>query len=73
MKIMSKGEAIAIHRRYPGSRIFRFDKGKYRWYGTLSHGYGKEVNDIPGVLAVFAERRQGVYEPYTRLMCITLN
>ncbi|WP_425337516.1 DUF987 family protein [Edwardsiella hoshinae] len=40
---------MTIHRRYPGLRIFRFDKGKYRWYGTLSHRYGKEVNDISGI------------------------
>ncbi len=29
--------------------------------------------DIPGVLAVFAERRKDSFGPYVRLMSVTLN
>ena len=32
-----------------------------------------EVQDIPGVLAVFAERRKDSFGPYVRLMSVTLN
>ena len=38
------------------------------WKGT-----GREVQDIPGVLAVFAERRKDSFGPYVRLMSVTLN
>ncbi|HEI3285512.1 TPA: DUF987 family protein [Escherichia coli] len=34
---------------------------------------GREVQDIPGVLAVFAERRKDSFGPYVRLMSVTLN
>lgn len=36
-------------------------------------GTGREVQDIPGVLAVFAERRKDSFGPYVRLMSVTLN
>ncbi len=31
------------------------------------------LTDIPGVLAVFAERRKDSFGPYVRLMSVTLN
>ncbi len=31
------------------------------------------LEDIPGVLAVFAERRKDSFGPYVRLMSVTLN
>lgn len=37
------------------------------------NGTGREVQDIPGVLAVFAERRKDSFGPYVRLMNVTLN
>ncbi|EFG2185984.1 DUF987 family protein [Escherichia coli] len=39
-------------------------------FGTYT---GREVQDIPGVLAVFAERRKDSFGPYVRLMSVTLN
>ncbi len=42
--------------------------------GTAALTYtGREVQDIPGVLAVFAERRKDSFGPYVRLMSVTLN
>ncbi|HAW3053130.1 TPA: DUF987 domain-containing protein [Escherichia coli] len=38
-----------------------------------NHFTGREVQDIPGVLAVFAERRKDSFGPYVRLMSVTLN
>jgi hypothetical protein len=32
-----------------------------------------KCQDIPGVLAVFAERRKDSFGPYVRLMSVTLN
>ncbi|MDR9963844.1 DUF987 family protein [Enterobacter cloacae subsp. cloacae] len=59
MKIISKRRAMALYRQHPGSRLFRFSTGKYKWSGSICHYAGREVQDIRGVLAVFAERRQG--------------
>ncbi|WP_252392189.1 DUF987 family protein, partial [Escherichia coli] len=47
--------------------------GKYRWHGSAETYTGREVQDIPGVLAVFAERRKDSFGPYVRLMSVTLN
>ncbi len=49
------------------------DTGKYRWHGSAEAYTGREVQDIPGVLAVFAERRKDSFGPYVRLMSVTLN
>ncbi|MBF5360249.1 DUF987 family protein, partial [Escherichia coli] len=43
----------------------------YLWHGS-AEAY-TEVQDIPGVLAVFAERRKDSFGPYVRLMSVTLN
>ncbi|EFN0637954.1 DUF987 family protein, partial [Escherichia coli] len=46
---------------------------KYRWHGSTEAYTGREVQDIPGVLAVFAERHKDSFGPYVRLMSVTLN
>ncbi|ENC93598.1 hypothetical protein ECP03018678_3202 [Escherichia coli P0301867.8] len=46
---------------------------QYRWHGSAETYTGREVQDIPGVLAVFAERRKDSFGPYVRLMSVTLN
>lgn len=73
MKIITRGEAMRIHRQHPASRLFPFCTGKYRWHGSTDTYTGREVQDIPGVLAVFAERRKDSFGPYVRLMSVTLN
>ncbi|WP_275183008.1 DUF987 domain-containing protein [Citrobacter freundii] len=73
MKIISKRRAMTIYRQYPASRIFRYCTGRYEWYGSVCHYTGKVVPDNPGVLSVYAERRQDRNGPYTCLMSITLN
>ncbi|MCY2457637.1 DUF987 family protein [Klebsiella pneumoniae] len=73
MKIISKRQAMAIYRLHPESRLFRFFTGKYSWSGSVCHYYGREVQDIKGVLAVFAERRQDRNGPYVCLRSVTLN
>ncbi|MGK3498029.1 DUF987 family protein [Citrobacter youngae] len=73
MKVISKRQAMTIYRRYPQSRLFRFCTGKYRWSGSICHYAGREVHNIRGVLAVFAERRQDRNGPYVVLRCVTLN
>lgn len=73
MKIISKSEALTLHHQHPQSRIFRYCTGKYQWHGSTRHYTGKEIPDIPGVLAVFIERRQDRNGPYACLMSITLN
>ena len=62
MKIITRGEAMRIHRQHPASRLFPFCTGKYRWHGSAEAYTGREVQDIPGVLAVFAERRKDRYQ-----------
>ncbi|HGY8806050.1 TPA: DUF987 domain-containing protein [Escherichia coli] len=73
MKIITRGEAMRIHQQHPASRLFPFCTGKYRWHGSNETYTGREVQDIPGVLAVFAERRKDSFGPYVRLMSVTLN
>ena len=73
MKIITRGEAMRIHQQHPTSRLFPFCTGKYRWHGSAEAYTGREVQDIPGVLAVFAERHKDSFGPYVRLMSVTLN
>jgi hypothetical protein len=73
MRIISKRQAMAIYRLHPGSRLFRYCRGKYQWSGSICHYAGREVQDIGGVLAVFAERRQDRSGPYVVLRSVTLN
>lgn len=73
MKIISKRRAMAIYRQHPQARLFRFCSGKYTWYGSVCHYAGREVADISGVLAVFAERRQDRCGPYIVLRSVSLN
>ncbi len=48
MKIITRGEAMRIHRQHPASRLFSFCTGKYRWHGSAEVYTGREVQDIPG-------------------------
>lgn len=73
MKIISKRQAMTLYRHTPGLRLATYYKGHYRWTGSVCHYTGRQVPDISGVLAVFAERRQDRYGPYTLLRCVTLN
>ena len=59
MKIISKRLAMTIYRQHPESRIFRYCTGKYQWHGSVCHYTGRDVPDITGVPAVYAERRRG--------------
>ncbi|MGK0802380.1 DUF987 domain-containing protein [Klebsiella pneumoniae] len=73
MRIISKRRAMTIYCQHPASHIFRYCTGRYQWHGSVCHYTGLAVPDIPGVLAVYAERRQDRKGPYTCLMSITLN
>lgn len=53
MKIISKRQAMHIYRQHPESRLSAFCTGHYQWHGSVCHYYGREVQDISGVLAVF--------------------
>ncbi len=70
MKIITRGEAMRIHRQHPASRLFFCT-------GTAGTAVLRRIpvvkQDIPGVLAVFAERRKDSFGPYVRLMSVTLN
>ena len=73
MKIISKRRAMTLYRQHPGSRLFRFSAGKYKWSGSICPYAGREVEDIRGVLAVFAERRQDRNGPYVIFRSVTIN
>lgn len=73
MKIISKGQAMAIYRQHTNSRLLRFSTGKYKRLGSICHYAGREVEDICGVLAVFAKRRKDRNGPYVILRSVTLN
>ena len=67
---MAKPCVFTVSIRHP---VFFRSTGKYRWHGSAEAYTGREVQDIPGVLAVFAERRKDSFGPYVRLMSVTLN
>lgn len=74
MKIISKRQAMHIYRQHPESRLSAFFTGHYRWHGSVfCHYYGREVQDISGVLAVFVKRRQDPAGPYAILRSVTMN
>lgn len=73
VKIIPKRQAMHIYRQHPDARLFAFCTGRYRWTGSVCYYQGRKVRDIPGVLAVFAERRQDRHGPYAVLRCVTLN
>ncbi len=73
MKIITRGEAMRIHQQHPTSRLFRSVPANTAGTAVLEAYTGREVQDIPGVLAVFAERRKDSFGPYVRLMSVTLN
>lgn len=73
MKIISKRRAMTLYRQHPRSRLFRFSAGKYKWSGSICHYAGREVEDIRGILAVFAERRQDRNGPYVIFRSVTIN
>lgn len=73
MKIISKRQAMAIYRQHPQSRLFYYCTGKYRWTGSVSDYYGRDVGDISGVLAVYPERRQNRNGTYVVLRSVSVN
>lgn len=52
MKIISKRRAMHIYRQHAESGLSAFCTGHYQWHGSVCHYYGREVQDISGVLAV---------------------
>ncbi len=71
MNIVTRAQAMHIHRQHPGAQISKFDRGRYVWHGRSADYLGKRVTDIPGVLAVFAVRRQDNHGPYAALMAVS--
>lgn len=71
MKVITHDEAMRIHQQRPTSRLFPFCTGKYRWHDSAEAYTGREVQDIPGVLTVFAERRKDSFGPHVRSMSVT--
>ncbi|MFL1867950.1 DUF987 family protein [Escherichia coli] len=71
--MIPRGDATRTPQHPPTSRLLPFCTGQYRWHGSAETYTGREVQDIPGVLAVFAERRKDSFGPYVRLMSVTLN
>ena len=75
MKIVSKADANAILRHLVRKgvpvEIEKFDSGKYKWSGTQKDYIGKEVQKLPGVEAVYVERRQDRYGVYAQFFSVT--
>ncbi|SEO95960.1 Protein of unknown function [Enterobacter sp. NFIX58] len=64
---------MTLYRQHPGSRLFHLSTCKYKWSGSICHYAVREVEDIRGVLAVFAERRQDRNGPCVILRSVTFN
>lgn len=68
---MAKPCVFTVSIRHPV--FFRSVPANTAGTAVLEAYTGREVQDIPGVLAVFAERRKDSFGPYVRLMSVTLN
>lgn len=53
-----------------GYKTSRFDRGKYKWTGSVRDYYGKEVPDFPGIIAVYPEQRKDSYGPFVALIAV---
>jgi hypothetical protein len=53
-----------------GGRTSRFDRGKYKWTGTIKDYVGLEIPDLDGIEAVFAEKRNDSWGPYVVLIAV---
>lgn len=78
MKIVSRTKAMKLARiaqeKNPQKKLStsKFCTGKYKFSGTITDWYEKEVQDVSRVLAVFPVRREDEFGPFVRLMAITL-
>ena len=75
MKIISKKQAndILVSSLFNPGRTFnkdKFNSMKHIWFGSQKHYIGKDVPNIPGIHAIYVERRQNKDGPYAQLMCI---
>jgi hypothetical protein len=68
MNIVSK--ARVKHLIKQGHKTSRFDRGKYKWTGTMRDYFGKEVPSLPGVVAVFPDQRKDKDGPYVALVAV---
>ena len=68
MLIITKSKAQQLIKN--GCRCSRFDRGKYKWTGTIKNYVGMEVPDYEGIIAVFAEQRKDRFGKYVALMAV---
>ena len=67
MKIINKRQAMTLYRQHPAPDCFASVPANINGPAGICHYAGQEVQDIRGVLAVFAERRQDRNGPYVIL------
>ena len=53
-----------------GFRTSRFDRGKYKWTGSVRDYYGMEVPDFEDIVAVYPEQRKDSYGPFVILNAV---
>ena len=70
LKFIRKSEALRIAEANPGAIKYPYCTGKYD--PMPARFLCEEVKVSDDVLAVYAERRYGSFEPYTKLMCVRL-
>jgi len=77
MKIISKKQAISkiLDTLFvPGgtARREKYDNGKYKWTKEKDL-IGRVVQDLPGVIAVYVEKRKDKNGYYAQVMCCKIN
>ena len=69
MKIISKQTAMTLLAANPKLEAEKFWPARFTW--RLESSYlGEEVDNIPGVHAVYVVRRTDIFGAYTQFMCI---
>jgi len=68
MKIIAKQDAMRMRAPGDGTRLIKYDCGKYDT--SIDDCIGKRVRQFDGIIAVYAERRTDQDGAYTQLMCV---
>ncbi len=69
MKIISAWTAKRMRAERPTLMVGKFDRGKYK--GKPSDYFGNEVQDIPGVIAVYPVSSRDRHGPFVALRSLS--
>jgi hypothetical protein len=73
MKIIPKAQAMQIKEQHPDARTEKYCSKKYAWEGSQKHYIGRKVAPLPGVVAVYVDRRQDKEGTYALIISVVVD